>query len=226
MSDATTESPGEDLAERRTRKTLVDRLKQEGPLDAATLAAPLGISAMAVRQHLYVLQDQGLVTHETARRGKGRPAKLWRLTPDADRFFPDGHADLTTALLDAMREAFGEPGLDRLIAVRSAHQEADYGRRVDATKPLAARLAALAALRTEEGYMAAVEPDPDGGFLFIENHCPICAAAAACSGLCRAELELFRRTLGPDVTVERTDHILAGARRCAYTVRPTSDDDT
>ena len=74
--------------------------------------------------------------------------------------------------------------------------------------------------------MAAVEPDPEGGFLFIENHCPICAAAAACSGLCRAELELFRRTLGPDVTVERTDHILAGARRCAYRVRPASDGDT
>jgi len=56
------------------------------------------------------------------------------------------------------------------------------------------------------------------GFLLIENHCPICAAAAACQGFCRAELEVFRDTLGADVIVERTDHILAGARRCAYRI--------
>jgi predicted ArsR family transcriptional regulator len=54
--------------------------------------------------------------------------------------------------------------------------------------------------------------------LFVENHCPICAAAAACQGLCRSELAVFRAVLGADVTVERIDHILAGARRCAYRI--------
>jgi predicted ArsR family transcriptional regulator len=37
-------------------------------------------------------------------------------------------------------------------------------------------------------------------------------------GLCRSELAIFRAVLGADVTVERTDHILAGARRCAYRI--------
>jgi predicted ArsR family transcriptional regulator len=60
----------------------------------------------------------------------------------------------------------------------------------------------------------------DGGFLLIENHCPICAAAAVCQGLCREELSLFRRVLGSEVRVERTDHVLAGARRCAYRITP------
>ncbi len=66
--------------------------------------------------------------------------------------------------------------------------------------------------------MADWSPDPGGGFLFVENHCPICAAAAACQGFCRAELMVFRAVLGPDVAIERTDHILAGARRCAYRI--------
>ena len=35
---------------------------------------------------------------------------------------------------------------------------------------------------------------------------------------CRAELEVFQDTLGAGVIVERTDHILAGARRCAYRI--------
>ena len=33
-----------------------------------------------------------------------------------------------------------------------------------------------------------------------------------------AELDVFRRVLGPDVTVTRTQHVLAGDRRCAYRV--------
>jgi predicted ArsR family transcriptional regulator len=63
-------------------------------------------------------------------------------------------------------------------------------------------------------------PLKDGSFLLIENHCPICAAATACTGLCARELEVFQRVLG-QVTIERTEHILAGARRCVYRVYST-----
>lgn len=208
------------LAEKQTRRRLLDSLKQTGPQGAAELASPLGITAMAVRQHLYALEAEGLVVNEPERRGKGRPVKLWRLTEAADRFFPDGHAELTTALLGAMRETFGEKGLEKLMAARSAQQAADYGARLGKAKSLKDKLKKLAAARTEEGYMAAVERAEDGGWLLVENHCPICSAAAACSGLCAAELDVFRRVLGPEVEIERTDHILAGARRCAYRVRP------
>ncbi len=212
--------------EPRTRRGLIERLKQDGAQDAGALAETLGVSAMAVRQHLYALEGEGLVTFEEEARPLGRPAKLWRLTPAADRFFPDGHAELTLHLLAALRETFGEAGMEKLLAARTAEQIAAYGRRVKPSGPLKARLEALARIRTEEGYMAAVESDGSkgrDGFLLVENHCPVCAAARTCQGLCASELEVFRRVLGPDVTVERCDHILAGARRCAYRVR-TADD--
>lgn len=213
--------------EPRTRRGLIERLKQDGAQDASALAEDLGVSAMAVRQHLYALEGEGLVTFEEEARPVGRPAKLWRLTPAADRFFPDGHAELTLHLLAALRETFGEAGMERLLAARTAEQIAAYGRRVKPADSLKARLEALARIRTEEGYMAAVERDDSnggagrGGFLLVENHCPVCAAARTCQGLCASELEVFRRVLGPGVTVERSDHILAGARRCAYRVRKT-----
>lgn len=38
---------------------------------------------MAVRQHLYGLADEKLVTSEEEARPMSRPAKLWRLTPAA-----------------------------------------------------------------------------------------------------------------------------------------------
>ena len=67
--------------------------------------------------------------------------------------------------------------------------------------------------------MAEAGADPGGGFLLVENHCPVCAAARACQGLCRSELQIFRDAL-PGCSVERVDHILAGARRCAYRIAP------
>jgi predicted ArsR family transcriptional regulator len=66
--------------------------------------------------------------------------------------------------------------------------------------------------------MASVTAEPGGSFLLVENHCPICAAAAACQGLCRSELAVFRAVLGTEIAIERIDHILAGARRCAYRI--------
>ena len=208
--------------EPRTRRGLIERLKCDGPQDAGALAETLGVSAMAVRQHLYALEREGLVTFEETSRPVGRPAKLWRLTAAADRFFPDGHAELTLSLLAALREAFGEAGLEKLLAARTQEQITAYRRRVKASDPLTARLETLARIRTEEGYMAAVESSDGDGFLLVENHCPVCAAARTCQGLCASELAVFRRVLGPDVTVERCDHILAGARRCAYRVRLAS----
>ena len=68
--------------------------------------------------------------------------------------------------------------------------------------------------------MADVKPQPGGTFLLVENHCPICAAAASCTGLCAKELEVFQAVLGDEVEVTRTEHIMAGARRCAYRVGP------
>ncbi|MGH1392856.1 MAG: helix-turn-helix transcriptional regulator [Trichormus sp.] len=202
----------------RTRRAIVNLLKQQGAMDSQELAACLGISAMAVRQHLYALQGENLVTYEEEPREMGRPAKLWQLTPDANRLFPDGYAELTLGLIQAVTEAFGEAGLDKLLEVRTKQQLATYQAEISSQDTLAAKLAALVKLRSHEGYMAESQALADGSFLLIENHCPICAAATACTGLCEQELRIFQSVLGEDVKVEREEHILAGARRCLYRV--------
>ncbi len=209
------------VPEARTRSTILNLLKRQGAQDAGRLSQRLGISAMAVRQHLYAMQAEGLIGYEEEPRPVGRPAKLWRLTPSADRFFPDGYADLTLGLVEDMKAAFGEAGFDKILEQRSRSQTAAYRGRVGKAVSLPKRLAALAAIRSEEGYMAEVEKIGPGSYLLIENHCPICRVAAVCTGLCAAEMAVFRAVLGPDVSVERTDHILAGARRCAYRVTKT-----
>jgi predicted ArsR family transcriptional regulator len=204
--------------ESRTRRRIVNLLKTEGAMDSARLAASLQVTPMAVRQHLYSLQEEKLVAAEERPVPLGRPAKHWRLTKEASRLFPDAYAELNVALIDAVGETFGPSGLQRLLETRLAQQKIAYGSRITPSAPLGKKLQQLAAVRTEEGYMAEVKPDGRGAFLFIENHCPICAAATACQGLCATELDLFRSVLGPNVTVERAEHIVSGDRRCAYRV--------
>jgi predicted ArsR family transcriptional regulator len=209
------------MGEGKTRRAIVKLLKTEGPMGAAQVAARLGLTAMAVRQHLYQLQREKLVTAQEKRAPLGRPAKYWQLTREADRLFPDAYAEVSLALIDAVGDAFGEAGLKRVLESRYARQRADYLKRIPPSLPLKEKVQRLARIRTEEGYMADAKPTGKGTFLLVENHCPICAAATACQGFCATELDLFRAVLGPGVVVERAEHIVSGDRRCAYRITPS-----
>lgn len=206
--------------ERKTRRAIIKLLKTEGPLGSAQLAERLGLTAMAVRQHLYALQNEGHVEAEERPVPIGRPAKHWRLTREADRLFPEAYAELNVSLIEALKDTFGDEGLDRVLVSRCARQRTDYAKRIRPIDSLKKKLKELARVRTEEGYMAEVRPEETGSYLLIENHCPICAAANACQGFCSTELDLFRSVLGPGVRVERVEHIVSGDRRCAYRVTP------
>ena len=201
-----------------TRRAIVQLLKTEGAIDSVSLGRRLKLTPMAVRQHLYALQQEKLVSAEVRPVPRGRPAKYWSLTPDAARLFPDAYAELSVALLTAVEDTFGPSGMRRLLGTRLTHQQADYASRIPASLPLEKKLQRLAKVRTEEGYMAEVRRERPGTFLLVENHCPICAAATACQGFCISELDLFRSVLGPGIQVERTEHIVGGDRRCAYRV--------
>ena len=197
-------------------------LKTRGPQTAQRLAELLELSSMGARRQLEAAHGKGLVAYEDLADKVGRPARRWLLTAAGHARFPHRHADLTLQLIEQARALFGEDGLERLIGAREAASEAQYRAQVDLRAALPARAAALARVRDGEGYMAQAAPQDDGSVLLIEDHCPICAAATACQQFCRSELAIFRRVLGDDCTVERSEHLLAGARRCVYVIKPVA----
>jgi predicted ArsR family transcriptional regulator len=195
-------------------------LKTRGPQTAAVLAAELGMSSVGARQHLHKLERQQLVARFERAEQVGRPRQYWQLSAAGQARFPDRHADLSLALIENVRELFGEEGLDSLITQRERQTERDYLQAMGTSTDLGERLIRLAELRSAEGYMAETRYDENEQcWLLLENHCPICAAAESCQGFCRAELELFRRVLNAEV--ERSEHIVLGARRCCYRIRPS-----
>jgi predicted ArsR family transcriptional regulator len=198
------------------------QIKMRGPQTATQIGERLGTTGENARQLLMKLADDGLVTAEAVAGGVGRPKQVWSLTDAAQARFPDTHSELTVGLIRSVRDLFGQDGLDRLIEAREAETRSAYRDAMAGADGIEDRLARLVELRSREGYMAEWSVPVDGdGWVLIENHCPICAAAAVCQGFCRSELAVFREALGDGVTVERENHILAGARRCAYRVRAT-----
>lgn len=201
------------------RERVLFVLKTKGPQTAARMAKRLGVTTTAVRQHLSVLQGEGLVDFTDERRKVGRPARLWRLTLRAYDRFPDSHADLAVEMLLAIRSAFGEEGLERLTEEKTRQQVENYRARMPGPSALLKeRVATLTRIRREEGYMAEWRRRRDGTFELVENHCSIAKAARVCPNLCSSELSLFRSVLGDDVSVNRVEHILSGDRCCAYQI--------
>jgi predicted ArsR family transcriptional regulator len=210
-----------DLEKLAPPERLLFLLKTRGPQTAAELGATLEITPEAARQQLLRLSDEDLVQARSVARGVGRPAQVFFLTAEAQKRFPDAHAELTAQLISEIKEVLGEDAMEKLLRVRELGTRKRYGALLAGKRSLATKVARLAEVRNQEGYMATWEREKEGdSYLLVENHCPICAAASACTGFCRSEQAIFEHVLGRDVQVERIEHLLAGARRCAYRITP------
>ena len=206
------------------KRRILDHVKRSGPTTASRIADALSLTDVAVRQHLIGLESAGLVSQSRqSPTGRGRPAINWTVAERADEVYPNRHAELTVGLIGAVRKAFGESGLSRIIDARSAEQVRQYRKLMPSSgSSLRQRVEGLARIRTDEGYMAEVVREGRSAYLLIEHHCPICDAARCCTGLCDGELAVFRRVLGPDVAVERIAHLLSGEDRCVYRIERAS----
>lgn len=197
-------------------------IKTKGPIATATLAQALGMTAEAARQQVQKLLADGLIVgHQAINQGAGRPRQSWVVTPAGNRCFPDTHAQLSEQLIHSVRLVFGEEGLEKLIVQREQEARALYQQRCH-SPDLAERLRQLAEVRSDEGYMARVEP-ADDAWLLIEDHCPICVAAQACQNFCRSELQLFQEIIGNKAQVVREQHLLNQGSRCVYRITPVSN---
>ena len=196
-------------------------LKKHGPMQASEAGEHLGTTGEAARQQFTKLARDGMVEAHSECRGVGRPVQRWHLTALGNKRFPDCHAELTVKILTTIRRELGEDAIGKIITARENEARRDYFDKLQDAETLEERIIRLVAIRTEEGYMAQWEKEPEGSWLIIENDCPIGAAARMCQGFCRAELELFQTVL--NASVERVEYLLTDSRRCVYRVIQQED---
>jgi len=206
-----------------TRRKIVLALKQQGGMTAAELAEQLGITSMGIRRHLTALERDALVRYDLEQRGKGRPSYVYRLSDKAEGLFPKSYAPLANELLGYLRHAGGESAVTDLFEQRAQRRIRNATARL-AGLSLADRVAGLAEILSEDGYLAEWEQvDPDT-FLLNEHNCAVHDVAAAFRAACSSEL-IFLAAVLPDAVVTREGHMLAGELCCAYRIRRRPDVD-
>lgn len=201
-----------------TRREILTAIKVHGSMTADALGKELGISPVAVRQHLAALDAEGMVVTSIERRAVGRPVHRYAVTTRGDETFERRYDALANALLDELRYSQGDEAVEELCARRRARLAASHQLRMEG-KSIEERIHELARIQSEEGYMASVEP-VEGGYLLVEHNCAVCQVARRHRAVCNQEIALFRQLLGPRARVERLTIIADGDPACTYQITP------
>lgn len=77
-----------------------------------------------------------------------------------------------------MRQTLGEEAVEVVMQANERSGIERYTAEMQDCPDLESRISRLAEVRSREGYMAEYRKIEEGGYLLIENHCPICAAAS------------------------------------------------
>ncbi|MGJ3243306.1 MAG: helix-turn-helix transcriptional regulator [Opitutales bacterium] len=213
-------SPRGRRAQDVTRDAIRRQLKDRGPQTADALADRVGVSAVAVRQHLQAMKRRGEATATPGPSRRGRPALEWHLQGNPAGTFADGHRELALSFLAIAGSGSGKT-LKRLIK-GWVRQEVKAGRKAVKGKggPMD-RLDRLVAWRRELGCRPRLETlDTLGAFQLREAHCPWLAAMTACPELREAEHQILARLTAPAFTIKPVTHLANDDPQTVYLLAP------
>lgn len=196
-----------------TRLGIIWLLKEWGKGTATQLSKALGISRVAVHQHLDWLKGMGWVTATTERQGRGRPAEVFRLTEAAqERFFPRRYEVLVSVIL---KELAAELGNEYICDLFRRYRRWLLRKLGDPPKNLAGKVRVLATCLQQEGYLARWEETKDGFIVTLPN-CPIAQVARQFPEACQSEVEMLEEFFR--LPVHRQCHQVSGDPCCRYFV--------
>ena len=201
------------------RRAVVYALRRRGQATADDIARQLDMTVSGARQHLTALVDDGLAEATELPRPpgqRGRAQLAYMVTERADMLFPKAYGELTNELLGYASET--DAGLiDTLFQRRRDERIRNATARLATKRGLKAKVAELTRILDDDGYLATCEDAGGGVFRIVEHNCAIWAVAQRYGQACTSELE-FIRTVLDGADVERVQHMVAGARRCAYEI--------
>ena len=204
-----------------TRQQILEHLQRHGRATVKELGQLLRLTSTGIRQHLTVLERDGLVLTSEERGRVGRPTLVYTLTEKAETLFPKGYDELAIALLEEIRAEEGSERLYQLLHRVAQRLAESFWERVQG-KSLAQRVEETALILQEQGCLADWE-QRDGEFFLHEFTCPLSKMAKQDSSVCTLHLELVRLLTGADTRLVRS--LLRGERSCTYRIRPRADED-
>jgi DeoR family transcriptional regulator, suf operon transcriptional repressor len=200
-----------------TRRNILIALKKRGEASVEELGEVLGVTPSGVRQHLSRLAAAGFVSRRPKPAGPGRPPHIYSLSSGAEALFPKFYSELTNELLSYVEDEDPDV-LERVFERRRRRRVQGAVARLKG-KGFADKVAELARILDEDGYLADFESAPNGSFRITEHNCAVLGVARRWGLACSTEIEFIREAL-PEARVERVAHMMAGAHVCRYEITP------
>jgi predicted ArsR family transcriptional regulator len=199
-----------------TRQRIVELLKERGQATVEELAEAVGLTQMAVRHHLNVLQGENLVATSSVRhkRQPGRPQQLYGLTESADELFPEGYYHLAGYLLDEIKCTLGADGLDKLLSRVADKMVAEAPSSHPGRSP-EERLSRLTQFLRDKGFTARWGRDGNDYVIRLAT-CPYRQVAREHHQVCRLDMQIIKDML--NVEPIRVTCIASGDEYCAYRI--------
>jgi predicted ArsR family transcriptional regulator len=198
-----------------TRQDILDFLRRHRQATVKDLGEHLGLTSTGIRQHLTVLERDGLVEAREERGHVGRPALVYRLTAKGDALFPKMYDALANAVIEEARELVGAEPLQQIMQKVAERFAAPYMPRLEG-KHGSERLAEIAAIMAERGCMTDITNESDGSVSISQHACLYPNVATRNSVACQIDVELLRQFLGGDPRL--TSSLLRGDDSCTYRV--------
>ncbi len=192
--------------------SILDLLRQFGPLGVTDLAHRMGVTATAVRQRLTRLMSRDLIQRTAQRAGRGRPSHRYWLTKKGQRDTGTNYGDLASVLWKEMR-AIQDPQVRRGLLQRIATGMATAYESQSEGRTLTERMQSLSGLMGERNIPFAVDESGELPVL-TALACPYPDLAEQDRGVCAMERMLFSEVLGQSVKL--TDCRLDGATCCTF----------
>lgn len=207
--------PPVDLIPSETKRRLLELMKRRGEITLDDAMEVIDRARPTLRDHLDQMGRDGLVARRSQKQGRGRPSMCYRLTPQAERLFPQREGAVFANFLTYLEEQ----GQDQLI---EDFFESFWDARLDEVEQRLPTsldpadvhqiVGALQEVLREKGFMPEVHVD-DEQIAVEACNCPFAALVNATELPCSSEA-CFYETLFE--RVERTCHMPDGDTTCVY----------
>jgi predicted ArsR family transcriptional regulator len=191
-------------------------MQRQGRATVKELGALLGLTSTGIRQHLTVLERDGLIGAREERGRVGRPTLVYSLTDKADALFPKRYDMLASVILEEIRSEDGNEKLHQILNKVASRLASPHVERVEG-RPLPERVKETVRVMEEQGCMVDWE-ERNGEYLIDEYTCPFPKVAERDRSVCALHVEFVRVMSGGDTRLTRS--LMRGENACTYRIRP------
>jgi predicted ArsR family transcriptional regulator len=200
-----------------TRQDILDLLRRRSQATVKEIGDALGLTATGIRQHLTVLERDGLVESREERGHVGRPALVYRLSPEGDGLYPKKYDELANALIEEARKVLGPQALAQLMKSVANRFAAPHAARLSG-KPLDERVEAAGRILEARGNVVTQSVDANGEYSVCKHTCEYWNVATKNSIICALDVEFVRQLAGADARL--TTSLLRGDDCCTFHIKP------